>query len=123
MNGKFTMPACPNPKRASRCKLLSLSICISPLFDVSLHLQGEPTKALLFLFYPRYGMRKGLNKDSIRPPFAPSLGPNELLSVALLHGRLGLVRKLMRRIWLMGRLEQAGKTGGEKGRVSVFRNI
>ena len=102
------------------------------IFPIDLHLRQvciifamakEAQRCFLFLaphpskedFWSKQACKRGtLNR---------SPGLFELLSVALLHGRLGLVRKLMRRIWLMGRLEQAGKTGGEKGRVSVFRNI
>ena len=43
--------------------------------------------------------------------------------MAVLQSRLGLVRKLMERIGLMGQMELACKTGVEKIHVRLFLNL
>ena len=55
--------------------------------------------------------------------FGLSFGPNELPSVALLQGRLGLVGKSMGRIGRMRGMGLSGKVGMEKSRVRLFRNL
>ena len=55
--------------------------------------------------------------------FGLPFGPNELPSVALLQGRLGLVGKSMGRIGRMRGMGLSGKVGMEKSRVRLFRNL
>ncbi|EJP31350.1 hypothetical protein HMPREF1146_2161 [Prevotella sp. MSX73] len=52
-----------------------------------------------------------------------SFGPSEFLSVAVLQGRLGQVRKLIGRIWQIRRMGRDGKMGVKKLHVRLFLNL